>query len=412
MNQNLSNITSPLPKTANRWTIFRGQIYLVPFDILVLIFVSQSMLPAWAALLLALVNFGTWWCYYRIPHFLRTVSGPTGDNILIPGPIVEYFARFIQSCGVHHRAHYGLMLAMMAGFHAAMAGYLFSMQITPHTGMLLGWVAYTALLAVDFNMFWVSLRTLHKLQEDQLVEANIYTNELKRSNEDLEQFAYIASHDLRAPLRAMKNLTEWISDDVKDTCSEETKQNLTLLDGRVDRLDRLLNNLLQYSRLGREQSRQEYIPLAQKIQTAFDLLNADDIHSIDLTGGEIWVHDHDVTFEILILNLLGNAIKHNDKDIGQLWVNLESVKDGLNLSIDDNGPGIPEESVDKIFNAFATLQRRDEVEASGMGLAIVKKIVLNKNGTISVTRSPHGGARFSIFLPIETYANPPHRIAA
>ena len=102
----------------------RQHILLIPLDILVLIFVSHSMLPIWAALLLALVNFGTWWCYYRIPYFLRTVSGQESDHILIPGPIVEHFARFINSCGIHHRAHYGLMFAMMAGFHGMMSGGL------------------------------------------------------------------------------------------------------------------------------------------------------------------------------------------------------------------------------------------------------------------------------------------------
>lgn len=69
---------------------------LIPYDILVLLFIGQAMLPFWAALLLVMVNVGTWWCYHRIPQFLRTVSGPQGEGILIPGTIVEYFARFIS----------------------------------------------------------------------------------------------------------------------------------------------------------------------------------------------------------------------------------------------------------------------------------------------------------------------------
>ena len=385
----------------------RENLSLIPFDVLVILFVGQSMLPAWAALLLAAVNFGTWWCYYRIPHFLRTVSGPLGDNILIPGPIVEYFARFIYSCGVHHRAHYGLMLAMMAGFHAAMTGSMWDIGIPKHTAMFMGWTCFAGLLLIDTIMYWVSLRTLQELRKDSLEDANVVTNELKRSNEDLEQFAYIASHDLRAPLRAMDSLTDWITEDVKNICTEDTRKHLTTLKGRIARLDKLLNDLLQYSRVGKENGTPEYFPIKNKVSEAFEVLDSEGVHTINVTGSDIWLHDHDVTFDILIANLIGNAIKHNDKHRTEIAVNVSRKNNGMQIIVEDNGPGIDAQYQEKIFDVFSTLQRRDEVEASGMGLAIVKKIVAQKNGTVDVGKSALGGARFELFLNIPTYSEQP-----
>ena len=142
-------------------------VFLIPLDLLVLLFLSQTMLPAWAVALLAIVNFGTWWCYYRIPQFLRTVAGPEGQGILIPGHIVEYFAQFINSCGIHHRAHYGLMLAMMAGFHAAMTGRMWGGDFGQDAALTLAWVSYAGLLTFDTVMYMISLRTLQELRDWQ-----------------------------------------------------------------------------------------------------------------------------------------------------------------------------------------------------------------------------------------------------
>ena len=385
----------------------RQHILLIPLDILVLIFVSQSMLPIWAAMLLALINFGTWWCYYRIPYFLRTVSGQKSDHILIPGPIVEHFARFINSCGIHHRAHYGLMFAMMAGFHGMMSGGISSFGLSAGQAMMLAWTAYAAMLLIDTFMFSVSFKTLRELQKDSLKEGNVYTQELKRSNDDLEQFAYIASHDLRAPLRQMKNLTKWIVEDFKLGNNEKVHSNLNLLQGRITRLDRLLNDLLQYSRVGKEKASTEFFSVPQKVETIFEGLKQSDTSRLNLRGPDVWVRDYDVSFEILISNLIGNAIKHNDKDITQIDVSLGAEAGGLFLSVEDNGPGIDPAYHEKIFNVFSTLQARDKVEASGMGLAIVKKIVDIKDGRIEVGKSALGGSNFSIWLKTPTFDGKP-----
>ena len=376
---------------------------LIPYDILVILFIGNVMLPVWAAALLVAVNVGTWWCYYRIPQFLRTVSGRDGEGILIPGPIVEDFARFINSCGVHHRAHYGLMFAMMGGFHAAMTGGLWSLSIPAVYTTTLAWLSYAALLLVDFTMYWVSLRTLQELREDKLAEANEYTDELKRSNEELEQFAYIASHDLRTPLRGIINLSKWIDEDVRDKCSDETRHNLDLLHTRTQRMDNLLHDLLQYSRIGREETETEQISLSGLTSEVFDSLNIERNFTLHQTGHDILVNDYRVTFEMLLSNLIGNAIKHSDKQVGNVWISFLTSPTHLTIIVDDDGPGIEEKYRTKIFDVFSTLDRRDQKEASGMGLAIVKKIVHHKSGSVTVDASEHGGAQFTIELPFQRH---------
>jgi len=373
---------------------------LFPFDILVLIFIGQAMLPLWAAFLLVIVNVGTWWCYHRIPQFLRRVSGAQGEGILIPGNIVEYFARFIHSCGVHHRAHYGLMFTMMAGFHTVMSGQIWGMTIPMSYALIIAWSGYAALLVIDFRMYWVSVRTLQELRLDSLEEANRYTEDLKRSNVELENFAYIASHDLRSPLRGIINLSKWIEKDIGDTCSDDTRNNLRLLKSRTQRMDNLLNDLLQYSRIGRIETEVELIRPAQLAEEVFDTLAVQDHSTIHVSGHDLEFIDYRVPYEMILSNLITNAIKHNSKAHKNVWVSTQLVEGRVELQVEDDGPGVEEIYREKIFEVFTTLDRRDKKEASGMGLAIVNKIITHQGGSIRLDDSPHGGARFIVTLPL------------
>ena len=384
----------------NNFKLLKDNIFLFPFDILVLLFLSQTMLPVWAAITLAVINFGTWYCYYKIPQYLRTVSGGEGQSIIIPGPIIAHFAQFVSSCGIHHRAHYGLMLAMMAGFHAAMAGSLWGGSIGHHAAMIVAYAALFFLIIVDLHMLWRSFRAMQELRADKLREVEEYTEELERSNEDLEQFAYIASHDLRAPLRAMHNLVGWIEDDVSKTSGKDTKDKLSMLKQRITRLDNLLNDLLQYSRIGRKETTKESIDLHKLTKEIFNEANPAEEHELHLTGEPCFVEGYKVTYDLLLANLISNSIKHTDKPKAEIWVEFETRKTGVVITVEDNGPGIEEKYHEKVFNVFTTLARRDEKEASGMGLAIVKKITAHKKGKVTVSDSDKGGAKFEIILPI------------
>ena len=380
--------------------LLKDNAFLFPFDILVLLFLAQTMLPVWAAIILALINFGTWYCYYKIPEYLRTVSGSAGENIIIPGHIIAHFAQFVSSCGIHHRAHYGLMLAMMAGFHSMMAGQIWGTPIGHHVSMAVAYTALFLLIIVDLHMLWRSVRAMQELRADKLREVAEYTVELERSNEDLEQFAYIASHDLRAPLRAMHNLVGWIEQDIGQTSNKSTTDNLYLLKQRINRLDNLLNDLLQYSRIGRKETTQETIDLHELTKNIFNDANPDDKHNLHMSGNPVIIKDYKVIYDMLLGNLLVNSIKHNDKPVTDVWVEFEKQGSNVTISVEDNGPGIDPKYREKVFNVFTTLSRRDEKEASGMGLAIVKKISSHKKGKVTVSDSDKGGAKFEIVLPV------------
>lgn len=292
------------------------------------------------------------------------------------------------------------MFAMMAGFHMLMTGQIWGMAAPKSYALLIAWSSYAALFTIDFIMYWVSVRTLQELRLDSLEEANRYTEDLKRSNEELENFAYIASHDLRSPLRGIINLAKWIEQDIGDTCSAETRNNLKLLKSRTQRMDNLLNDLLQYSRIGRVETEVVLIRPAELAEEIFDTLGGQDYSTLHVTGHTVEFTDYRVPYEMILSNLMTNAIKHNDNKHKNVWASTYIENNNVILEVEDDGPGIEAKYHEKVFEVFATLDRRDEKEATGMGLAIVNKIVIHKGGTVHLSDSPHGGAKFVVTLPL------------
>jgi len=212
--------------------------------------------------------------------------------------------------------------------------------------------------------------------------------ELERSNEELDNFAYGASHDLKAPLRGIRNLAEWITDDVKDTAGEDTLENLALLRKRVERLDLLLDSLLQYSRVGRIGGAPEDIDAARLVGDIGDYLAPREGFHVTWRGKIPFFRTNKAPLEQVLRNLIGNGLKHHDKDGGNVVVSARDCGDMVEFRVEDDGPGIAPDFHDRIFQMFQTLKSRDELEGSGMGLAIVKKSVECHDGTIRIESAP------------------------
>lgn len=234
--------------------------------------------------------------------------------------------------------------------------------------------------------------------ESKLVSRSM---ELERSNQDLQQFAYVTSHDLRAPLRAIGSLSEWIEEDLVAGNSTDAVNNLSRLRNRVRRMESLLSGILQYARAGSQDSDNERIPLAATVRQIFEDLNNDEHFVLVIRTNVEAVYTGSSFFHQVLGNLIANAIKHHDKPSGRIEVEMVSDAYFNTLRISDDGPGIPEKLRGKVFKMFQTLKPRDEVEASGIGLALVKRLVERRAGNLTVTESGTGGACFTIKWPVE-----------
>ena len=222
---------------------------------------------------------------------------------------------------------------------------------------------------------------------------------LKRSNEELDQFAYITSHDLRAPLRGIANLSQWIEEDMGDRFTPEAHQQMELLRGRVHRMEALIDGILEYSRIGRVKAEREQINVASLLAEVIDLLDPPDRFTIEIQRGMPIVDGHKLRFQQVFLNLLSNALKHHDKPAGRIVVGCREVDEMYEFWVSDDGPGIEPQYHERVFVLFQTLQARDKVEGTGVGLSLVKKIVEAEGGTIGVESQPGQGTTFRFTWP-------------
>jgi PAS domain S-box-containing protein len=223
---------------------------------------------------------------------------------------------------------------------------------------------------------------------EQQLEAK--QNELVRSNRDLEQFAYVASHDLKAPLRAIEVLVEWLREDLADYDGGDVHENLGLLCQRTKRLGRLLDDLLEYSRVGRKIGSLLRIDCNAMVKDLVELMGPPEGTNVEIEGTLPTFTTYSTPFEQVLRNLVSNAIKHHPGPDARISVACEETEEFYVFSVADDGAGIPQEYAERVFQMFQTLKPRDEVEGSGMGLAIVSRIVEWQGGRVWFEAGPGG----------------------
>ena len=236
-----------------------------------------------------------------------------------------------------------------------------------------------------------------KERTQELLEAN---HHLRMVNSELNKFAYVISHDLKAPLRGISSLSKWIEQDYADKLGVEGQENLQLLRGRVKRMHELIEGILQYSRANRsfDDNRQE-VNLDELVKDVIRGLEVPEHIQIKVHRPLPVVWNEDVKLFQVFQNLLSNAIRFIDKEKGLVEVDVEEEGEFYRFSIRDNGIGIPERFHERIFELFQTLERRDTFESTGVGLAIVKKIVEFCGGKIWIESEPGEGTTFFFTLP-------------
>lgn len=244
-----------------------------------------------------------------------------------------------------------------------------------------------------------NLKLSKEKEEQNLKSLEAYTLSLKKKNKELDQFAYITSHDLKSPLRGINNLAEWIQEDMGEQMSEDSFKYFNMLRGRVHRMEALINSILQYSRAGKTQEQQEKISSKQVVYEVLEKLDIGKVSVlIDNALPEVTANRKDLqeVFNVFI----SNAINHNNSKDPILNIGYKRNGDKIIFCIADNGPGIASEFHEKIFTIFQTLERRDEVENIGAGLAIGKKIIEDYGGKVWVESELGKGANFYFEWPI------------
>ena len=216
--------------------------------------------------------------------------------------------------------------------------------------------------------------------------------ELWRSNEELEQFAYVASHDLRQPLRVVGSYVSLMEEELQGNLNGDALEYMSFVRDGVRRMDRLITDLLTYSRVGRTATDQP-VCMAQAVEAAVTDLQfeIEEVGGAVVTTGALpTVMGDEGEMERLFQNLIGNAIKYHRTDHPpRVLITCEDKGEMWRVAVSDNGIGIPPEHAERIFGIFQRLHARNEFEGTGVGLAIVKKIVERHGGTIKA--EPVGG---------------------
>jgi light-regulated signal transduction histidine kinase (bacteriophytochrome)/CheY-like chemotaxis protein len=225
---------------------------------------------------------------------------------------------------------------------------------------------------------------------------------LQRRNQELDDFSHIASHDLQAPLRGISNLAQWLVSDLEGQLPKENQHQLELIQSRVVQMTTLINGLLQYALVGRENIAPINVNLSQLIAEVVDLLAPPNNLTVSFSTDLPTIRTQALLLKQVLSNLVGNAIKYHDvvtNTQGRVEILVVDEDTLWRFSVIDDGPGIAPENQQKIFGIFQTLVGRDDMKGMGIGLAVIKKIVESRGGTVAVESTIGQGSTFSFTWP-------------
>lgn len=236
---------------------------------------------------------------------------------------------------------------------------------------------------------------LEKLNED--LESTV--QELTRSNKELQEFAYIAAHDLKTPLRAIGTLADWLAKDYGDKLDQQGKEQIDLLIARTRRMNKLVDSILLYTNIEDPGQKRRLVDLNPLLSDIIQEIDPPDNIEITVENELPKIMCSKAQMTQVFRNLLNNAVKYMDKPKGQIRVGCTEENGFWKFSVSDNGPGIEDKYFEKIFKIFQMLEFRDETEGIGIGLALTKKIVELSGGRIWVQSQPGQGSTFHFTLP-------------
>jgi PAS domain S-box-containing protein len=221
----------------------------------------------------------------------------------------------------------------------------------------------------------------------QTIELSRTTALVEQRNQELDRFTHIVSHDLKAPLRGIANLAEWIADDLEGEVDPDIHKNLELMRSRVYRMETMINGLLQYARVGNTGQSITTFAIADLLAEILDSLGLSASFTVELPPALPPLTTNRLLLSQVLTNLIGNAWKHHDRPEGRIQVTAQILPDRRwEFSVSDDGPGIDPQDRDRVFGMFQTLSVSNK-DSTGIGLSIVKKIVESQGGHIAIVDS-------------------------
>ena len=242
--------------------------------------------------------------------------------------------------------------------------------------------------------------TIKKEYELQLTNMNkLLEKKVDERTKDLEDFAYIISHDLKAPLRAINQLSNWILEDYEKTLDDEGKNILHLMEDRISTMESLINGVLEYSRIGRNQEASSYVYFEKLLNEITKTFSIEKNIVFEINNNISILKGNKTKFVQVYQNLISNAIKYMDKPKGIITLTTHTNPTNYILIVKDNGSGIEEKFLPHIFEIFNTAGRETTKRSTGIGLSIVKKIIDSFDGSIQVNSVVKDGTEFIITIP-------------
>jgi signal transduction histidine kinase len=306
-----------------------------------------------------------------------------------------------------------IALAFLIGFVAVNAIFfsLNSTMILPDImfegGLLLLAGAAFSMAMVVFRYHSVKSMLISKMEliksnewmavQNEIIEEK--SAELQKSNNRLKEFAYIVSHDLKAPLRGIRNIAGWIREDCGATLNETGHMHLQLMDKQIQKMENLIKAVLEYSKSGVAKNSSEWINLDDLIRDVVEMVEIDANTRFTIRSKVPEMKGTKVVISQVLQNLLSNSVKHNKKMVKE--VEVEVIEDGsqVRFMVSDNGPGIATTDHERVFDLFQNLRTNTDYESSGIGLAVARKLIEESGGKMWLDSEPGKGARFFFSVP-------------
>jgi len=345
-------------------------------------------------LILRRKNLNAAWILERKDNqFVSTYSIPLGKQIITTSnnDFLESFKDYTLTqvdTSISKLAPIDISLGYLAIFNLRELGYLFLYSKVEK-------LKAKDLLQLQpvVDKFSISLKACKAFNRQQVLLSN-----LELRNQELSDYAHMVSHDLKSPLRSIDTLTAWLGEDYKANFDENGHKTLSLIRNNVEKMDTLINGILEYSTIGKNQIEIYDVNLNNLIDNIIEILQVP--INISITKADLPIVKGDkYRLQQLFQNLIGNAIKYNDKANGLIEIGVTNAIDVWEFYIRDNGKGIDEMYFEKIFKTFEKLE--NDAQSTGIGLSIVKKIVDLYGGKVWLTSTLDKGTTFYFTLQKE-----------